>query len=144
MNTIDQEATKGQEMVDTQEGTVLHSLSGRTVFRLGDNLVVKSGHIRPQEGEALRFVAANTTIPVPKLHDIRWEDGKIIAIVMDYMPGKRLDEVWKTLEFNQKLSIADELHSYMNQLRELKGDYIGGVSRSKAIMKISRNRRRTI
>ncbi|KGO72176.1 Aminoglycoside phosphotransferase [Penicillium italicum] len=131
----DQAGTKNQEATKDQEGTVLHSMYGRTVVRLGDNLVVKSGDIRPQEGDALRFIAANTTIPVPKVHDIRWENGKIVALVMDYMPGKRLDEVWDTLDSSQKLSIADELHSYMNQLRELKGDYIGAVGRGKAIMR---------
>ncbi|KAJ5796421.1 uncharacterized protein N7518_004961 [Penicillium psychrosexuale] len=127
------EAMDVQEATNDQEGTVLHSLCGRTVVRLGDNLVVKSGHLRPQEGEALRFIAANTTIPVPKVHDIRWKDGKVVALVMDYIPGKRLDEAWKTLDSSQKLSIAKELRSYMNQLRELKGDYIGAVGRGKAI-----------
>ncbi|OQE22244.1 hypothetical protein PENFLA_c013G05316 [Penicillium flavigenum] len=126
--TSDQEATKDQE------GTVLHSLSGRTVVRLGNNLVVKSGHLRPQEGSTLRFIAENTTIPVPKVHDIRCEDGKPVALVMDYMPGKRLDEAWDTLDSSQKLSIADELHSYVNQLRELKGHYIGAIDRGEAII----------
>ncbi|KAJ9485689.1 hypothetical protein VN97_g7656 [Penicillium thymicola] len=53
---------------------------------------------------------------------------------MDYIPGKRLDETWDTLDSSQKLSIADELHSYVNQLRELKGHYIGTIDRGKAIM----------
>ncbi|KAJ5290529.1 uncharacterized protein N7443_010782 [Penicillium atrosanguineum] len=44
---------------------------------------------------------------------------------MHYMPGKRLDE---------KLSIASELHSYINQLRDLKGDYIGAIDRGKAVI----------
>ncbi|KAJ5176560.1 uncharacterized protein N7482_002437 [Penicillium canariense] len=99
-----------------------------------DNLVVKSGGLRSHEAQTLRFIAANTTIPVPKVHDIRWEDGQVVAIVMVYMPGKRLDEAWDTLDSTQKLSIADELHSYMNQLRDLKGDYIGAIDRGKAII----------
>lgn len=33
---------------------------------------------------------------------------------------------------DQKLSIASELHSYINQLRDLKGDYIGAIDRGKA------------
>ncbi|KAJ6164106.1 hypothetical protein N7470_002778 [Penicillium chermesinum] len=40
---------------------------------------------------------------------------------MDYMSGKRLDEVWDILDSSPKVSIADELHSYINQLRDLKG-----------------------
>lgn len=53
---------------------------------------------------------------------------------MDYMPGKRLDEVWHTLDSNQKFCIANELHSYITQLRSLKGEYIGAVERGKAII----------
>lgn len=34
----------------------------------------------------------------------------------------------------QKISIADELHSYISQLRNLKGDYIGAVERGKAVI----------
>lgn len=112
----------------------LHSLFGRTIVRVGNNLVVKSGKIRSHEAQTLRFIATNTTIPVPKVHDVRWEDGQVVSIVMDYMPGKRLDEAWDTLDSNQKLSIADELHSYINQLRNLKGDYIGAIDRGKAII----------
>lgn len=51
-----------------------------------------------------------------------------MAIVMGYMPGKRLDEAWDTLDPHQKLTFDEELHSYMNQLRELKGDYIGAIN----------------
>lgn len=116
-----------------QETTTLYSLGKRKVIRSG-NLLVKSGRIRSQEAQTLRFIATNTTIPVPKVHDVHWEDGKVVAIVMDYMPGKSLEEVWDTLDSNQKLSIADELHSYINQLRTLKGDYIGAIDRGKAII----------
>ncbi|KAL2816967.1 kinase-like domain-containing protein [Aspergillus granulosus] len=117
-----------------QEGTTLHSLCGRTVVRVSNNLVVKSGNLRPHEAQTLRFIATNTTIPVPKVHDVRWENDQVAAIVMEYMPGKRLDEAWDTLDSTQKLSIVDELHSYINQLRNLKGDYIGAIDRGKAII----------
>jgi aminoglycoside phosphotransferase (APT) family kinase protein len=122
--------------MDTMKGQeeTLHSLCGRTIVRVSNNLVVKSGNLRSHEAETLRFIAANTTIPVPKVHDIHWQDGQLVSIVMDYMPGKRLDEAWDTLDADQKLSIADELHSYINQLRNLKGDYIGAIDRGKAII----------
>ncbi|KAJ5469290.1 hypothetical protein N7539_008908 [Penicillium diatomitis] len=50
-------------------------------------------------------------------------DGQVTIFVMDYnVPGKRLDEAWNLLDAEQKLSMADELHSYLEQLRDLKGD----------------------
>jgi hypothetical protein len=56
------------------------------------------------------------------------EDDQVVAIMMDYVPGKRLDEAWDTLDSNQKLAIAGQLHPYINQLRDLKEDYIGAVN----------------
>lgn len=53
---------------------------------------------------------------------------------MDHMPGTRLDHVCDTLNSDQKLAIADEVHSYYEQLRALKGDYIGAVGNGKAII----------
>lgn len=117
-----------------KEEITLHSLFHRKVVRV-DNLVVKSGpNLRIHEAQTLRFIAANTTIPVPKVHDLRWEDGNVTAIVMDYVPGKPLEEAWDTMDSNQKLSIAEELHSYISQLRALKGEYIGAVDRGKAVI----------
>jgi predicted Ser/Thr protein kinase len=89
-------------------------LSGHTIIRYDNNLVVKPGYLRAHEAQTLQFIAAKTTIFVPKVYHIHYEDGKIIAIVIDYIPGKRLNEVWDTLNSYQKLSIANELHSYMN------------------------------
>jgi aminoglycoside phosphotransferase (APT) family kinase protein len=112
----------------------LHSLCGRTIIRISNNLVVKSGNLRSHEAQTLRFIKANTTIPVPKVHDIHWQDDQVVSFVMDYMPGRRLDEAWPTLDSTQKLSIADELHSYINQLRNLRGTYIGAINHGKAII----------
>ncbi|RJE22144.1 Phosphotransferase enzyme family [Aspergillus sclerotialis] len=53
---------------------------------------------------------------------------------MDYMTGRRLDEVWDTSRADQKFSIAEQLHHYISQLRDLKGDYIGGVDFGKLII----------
>ncbi|KAL4875144.1 kinase-like protein [Aspergillus karnatakaensis] len=103
-----------------EEGEVLHSLFARKVVRIIDSLVVKYGpNLRPSEGETLRFIADNTTIPVPKLHEVRRNGDKVTAIVMDY-----------------KDFVAEQLRSYVLQLRELKGDgkYIGSLGGGKAII----------
>ncbi|KAJ5713444.1 Aminoglycoside phosphotransferase [Penicillium malachiteum] len=120
------------EIINKDE-KILHQLFDRTVTGVGENLVVKSGKLRSHEAQTLRFIAENTTIPVPNVYDVRWEDGQVVAITMDYMSGKRLDEAWETLDPDQKLSIAKELHSYINQLRDLKGDYIGAVNPGKTV-----------
>lgn len=50
------------------------------------------------------------------------------------MPGERLDKAWDTLDTDQKILITDQLRDYMDQLRCLKGTYIGAVDRGKAII----------
>ncbi|KAJ5481190.1 hypothetical protein N7475_000002 [Penicillium sp. IBT 31633x] len=45
-----------------------------------------------------------------------------------------LDEAWDTLDSDQKLSIASELHSYINQLRHPSSGYIGAIDRGKAVI----------
>lgn len=50
---------------------------------------MKSGDLKPHEAETLRFVAADTMIPVPKVHDVRWENGQAMSIVMDYIDAGR-------------------------------------------------------
>ncbi|KAL4790580.1 kinase-like protein [Aspergillus venezuelensis] len=88
----------------SEEGEVLHSLVARKVVKISDTLVVKSGpNLGRNEVDTLRFIAENTTIPVPKVHHVQEENEK-------------------------------QLHSYVLQLRALKGTYIGGVERGTAII----------
>lgn len=124
------------QKLEAEKGEALHSLFARKVVRVGENLATKSGpNLRAHGPQTLCYsIAANTTIPIPNVDGVRWEDGRVSAFVMDYMPGRRLDEVWHTLDRDQKLSLANELHSYISQLRRLKGDHIGAVDRGKAII----------
>lgn len=86
------------------------------------------------EAETLCFISANTTIPVPKLRDVHWEDGKVTKIVMDFMPGKPLQEAWKGMDSTRKQRVAEELHGHISELRKLKGSYIGALGQGKAII----------
>ncbi|UKZ47594.1 hypothetical protein TrVGV298_001817 [Trichoderma virens] len=82
----------------------------------------------------MKFIAEHTKIPVPKVYDTDWQDGHLTAIIMEYIPGKRLDKIWDTLSKEQKMAIAQELKGYMAQLRDLKGTYIGALDRGKALI----------
>jgi aminoglycoside phosphotransferase (APT) family kinase protein len=82
----------------------------------------------------MRFVLANTTIPVPRPYETRFSDtGEITGSVMDFMPGNRLDKVWNTLTPDQKVSVCRQLGGYVSQLKGLKGKRIESVDR-KSIM----------
>lgn len=102
-----------------QPGYAIHSLFGRKIIRISKYLLEISGNY-------LRLHAENTTIPVSKVHDVRWQD----STVMDYMPGRGFDEIRDTLNADQ-LSITGQLHYYISKLRDLKGNYIGAVDSGK-------------
>ncbi|WEW59036.1 hypothetical protein PRK78_004504 [Emydomyces testavorans] len=111
---------------------VIHSMGSRTVVRYGKDKVIKSGRLNVNEADTLRFVAANTSIPVPRVHEVRHSaEGCKSAIVMDYMPGIPLEEAWKSFSHDQKIAVTREIGAYVSQLRCLKGSYIGGVNRGK-------------
>lgn len=79
----------------------------------------------------MRFIAANTSIPVPQVYEQGSEP--VPSITMDYIEGDRLDKVWNGLPEEQKLGIADQLKGILSELRSLKGQYIGSLHRRKAI-----------
>lgn len=122
-------------MSDTEEESrVIHSLGSRQIVAVKDK-VIKSGlNLRRHEARNLQFIAENTTIPVPRVHDIHCQDGTVRSIVMNYMPGKPLDKVWPHMTHDEKDSVAQELRSYITQLRRLKGDYIGAADRGKVVI----------
>lgn len=127
---IKAEEAEARAKVRDDEGEVIYNLHRRKIVRISEDLVVKKAPDIPgHEASNLRYIAANTTIPVPEVHDVRWENSKVVGLVMDYMPGKCLDDIWNTLSADQKQSIAEQLRGYICQLRGLKGDYIGAVDR---------------
>lgn len=79
----------------------------------------------------MRFIAANTTIPIPHVyHDSGATNG---SITMEYIEGERLDKVWNQLPQEQKLDIASQLKGMLSELRSLEGHYIGSVNNGEAI-----------
>ncbi|KAK2792390.1 hypothetical protein FQN52_003325 [Onygenales sp. PD_12] len=115
-----------------EKGEELHSMGSRKVIRYGPDKVIKSGNIDISEADALKFVADHTTIPVPRVHSVRTsEDPYKCEIIMDYIPGTRLDKAWQLFSHEQKVAVATQLGGYISQLRKLKGTYIGGVNRGK-------------
>lgn len=109
--------------------TIFESLA-RKIIRLDEDRVCKSGVLNRRETDTMRFIADNTTIPVPKVRQTRWNSApeKGSEYIMDYMPGQPLDRVWKTLNHEQKVSICHQLGGYLSQLKRLKGKRIEGMN----------------
>ncbi|KAK2734985.1 hypothetical protein FQN55_002313 [Onygenales sp. PD_40] len=90
------------------------------IVRLDEHRVLKSAITNPTETEAMKFVAANTTIPIPKVYETRWSDTDASQIVMEYIPGQSLDKVWGKLTHDKRMSICHQLRGYLSQLAKLK------------------------
>lgn len=74
----------------------------------------------PNEVLALRFVEANTTIPVPKVISYDWD-----RITMEYIKGQTLQQAWPTLTPSQRSDVLAQLSDYIAQMRSLRGTYLG-------------------
>jgi aminoglycoside phosphotransferase (APT) family kinase protein len=96
------------------------------VVRIREHYAVKFGRrTSVQEGMNMLFVAQSTSIPVPKVYAIfehEHEGHRLCFIVMEYIAGKLLIELWESKPLKQpgkKREIATTLRGYMNELRSL-------------------------
>ena len=79
----------------------------------------------------MKFIRQNTTIPVREVSNVyRDEETGFVCIVMGFVQGKRLDEVWTTLHEDEKESIIQQLRGYFDELRKIKGTFIGSIDGS--------------
>ncbi|KAG6871239.1 hypothetical protein C0995_006961, partial [Termitomyces sp. Mi166 len=109
----------------TTEQNSVPSIFGNTVYKLTTKTVVKpvqepgANAVDSTEANALNLLFAETTILVPRVcRVVKHQD--YFWIVMDYIPGSTLAQVWPTLSTWQKIIIAFTLRGYIHQLRRLK------------------------
>ncbi|KAF2276158.1 alpha/beta-hydrolase [Westerdykella ornata] len=99
------------------------------VYKVDERTVVKTGDcVRLAEAEALKLVREKTTIPVPEVYNAYTDsDTGHVRIVMEFIEGDRLDDVWDKLDNDQKKEVIEQLRDFISQLREIKGSFIGSV-----------------
>ncbi|KAG5934226.1 hypothetical protein E4U53_000731 [Claviceps sorghi] len=85
--------------------------------RVSWHRVIK-GPCRPTEVEAMQYVAAHTTVPIPKLFAVHVDDGDIY-IEMAYIKGTTMCGGWRSLSTDQKNVVLAELKQHVSSLREL-------------------------
>lgn len=123
----------GHNLIAT-EPRVIYECGDRKII-LFKNKAVKSGlRLDDHEAAIMRYIAENTTIPVPKVYKVEKDDeGSVTSIEMEYMPGRTLDKVWPDMTEAQRLSVMEELRGYILQLRKLKGNDFGTFGHRHAI-----------
>jgi hypothetical protein len=88
--------------LDNSEGV---SPDAPHVKKIGDDTLVKATrdmgapHL---EASSFEFVRMHTTIPIPHVRRRMKDENGDTLIVMDYIPGERLDHIWPSLSLSSK------------------------------------------
>ncbi|KAK9788207.1 putative Kinase-like domain-containing protein [Seiridium cardinale] len=103
---------------------LLHESMGSRIVRIHERFVIKFGiEVSPIEAHNMLYVSNSTTVPVPKVFAIyqRQEEQNVVTyIVMQYVPGTTLLDLWGTLDQARKTAISKTLRTYFDQLRQLR------------------------
>ncbi|OOF96678.1 hypothetical protein ASPCADRAFT_167731 [Aspergillus carbonarius ITEM 5010] len=100
--------------------------SGDRVVVVRDLYVVKYGPtVSENEGHALRYLEQEFSVPVPRLHAMYRIENKVY-LVMDYIPGVTLREVWDSISDTNKRSLLVQLRAVFERLRRLRPPQIIG------------------
>ncbi|KAF7296967.1 Kinase-like protein [Mycena indigotica] len=102
--------------------------SYESITRISPKLVLKCGpEIRHSEALTMQYIAAKTTIPVPRVHSVfQNRDGRL-RILMDYVAGDELEKVWDQMTPDQQHDVVRQLRGFLAQLRALPPPHPGAV-----------------
>ncbi|OJZ80668.1 hypothetical protein ASPFODRAFT_147386 [Aspergillus luchuensis CBS 106.47] len=104
-------------------------MGARLVWADSD-MIVKYGHgVRLAEAEAMHLVSSRTNIAIPKLLSAYILQG-VCYIVMSYEKGEPLSEYWDRVSELERQNVLTQLRDYVAQMRQIKGDFIGGIDSS--------------
>lgn len=102
------------------------------VVRVNERFAVKMGHGVPLiEAENMKFLAANSKVPVPKVHAaFRDPDTNKTYIIMEYLPGDTLQKLLPSLNPVEKATISNLIKDAITELRSIPPpDYFGMLNR---------------
>lgn len=128
--------TKFPSIAEILEATeVLSSQSGAKVVKVRNAFVVKyGGRISFSEAETMRYVSANSDVPVPKVLGTITDpnNANIKYIVMEFVEGQCLDIIWSDLSATEKGDVKSQLKAAVNSMRLMPDQgYIGSIGHKK-------------
>jgi hypothetical protein len=118
---------------------VLYEWEGAKVTRVHDTAVLKSGRtVRITEGKNMEFVRQFASINIPTVIDV-WENDVVDErtrtgyLLMEYIEGSTVEDVWTTLEPPVQLSIQHQVYDAIQQLQAIRFSRPGPVSGGRSI-----------
>ncbi|SMQ51127.1 unnamed protein product [Zymoseptoria tritici ST99CH_3D7] len=100
-----------------------------TVARIGKYVMKYNGRTRVEEADSLRYLAANTNLPVPKCYGsgiLPNSTGKYV--IMDFIEGDTLEKLWPDLATMDKDQIVRQLRDQVSEYRNYRPRTISGPS----------------
>lgn len=91
-----------------------------TVVKVGQYAVKFALRIDLIEAENQKFVSENSNVPTPKIGATMTEpETGCNFIVMEYVEGQMLGEIWKSLTPAEKLDVGKEIQDALESLRRI-------------------------
>ncbi|CAG8948723.1 hypothetical protein HYFRA_00001844 [Hymenoscyphus fraxineus] len=108
------------------------------VWKVDALTVAKSGNAtRMGEAAAMKLVRSKTSVPVPKVFNAYIvEETNDPCILMEFVEGDVLRDVWDDMTHDEKASIVSQLKGFMDELRSIKGEFIGAVDETPCVDRI--------
>ena len=104
------------ENTTTQLPSIFDPSIRRTVL-IQERFVVKYGPlVFENEGHALLLVEQLPDVPAPRLYAM-YRDADRLFLIMEYIPGQQLSEIWSALSESEKLPIIRQLRLASESLR---------------------------
>lgn len=112
----------------TDEFPSIFDSSVRRTVLVNGVFVVKYGiFVLENEGHALLMVEGLSDVHAPVLYAM-YREGERLFIVMEYVQGQQLDQLWGDLLETQKISITSQLRGAIHSIRSLPSPgYFGGT-----------------
>ncbi|KAL7925499.1 kinase-like domain-containing protein [Trichoderma austrokoningii] len=120
-------AVTGEILYQNGHPFTMGEVINRRVTLQPDGTICKSIRIGEANLDAekslLERIAAETSVPVPKVHRY-YVSTEFEHLVIDKMPGETLEKAWPSLSQLERESIADQVVSFVGQLRQLRSTHI--------------------
>ncbi|KAK7963457.1 hypothetical protein PG988_010431 [Apiospora saccharicola] len=116
---------------EMDEAVLIEPFTGVRLLKDGKTVVKTGAYTREAQGNTVKFVRQHTSIPVLEVHNVyKNQRTGFWCIVMEYVAGTRLDHAWATFDTEAKASVMKQLRTYFDELRSIKGSFIGAVDGS--------------
>ncbi|KAJ2775352.1 hypothetical protein IWQ56_000129 [Coemansia nantahalensis] len=102
-------------MDTAEEREIKHDGPGVTLIVKGDRLFKSGRKVRVQEAYNLEYVQGK--VACPKLYGYH-QEGDVVSIEMEYIKGETLEDIWPTLDDEQRRRVADNVIREMRRLHE--------------------------